>query len=405
MPSLSKLLLPLARSTFLALSLATVSLTYSLPTQANDEITNEAWQYILPVIKAKANNGDLESQARLGGMYLEGIGVEKDVDKGLYWLEKGSDSNPKIYWLLASMYLDGIYNVEKDVDKGFYWTLKAAKSGVYGSLQDLPYMYRYGRGTDTDYEQAFYWQNKLVESNQNQIFGVGYEELTLAAMYYCGMGTPKNNEKAELFKIQALKHPINNVSLSTIYAETCYEMDEYELALPYAKEAAQQGANEAQFILGEMNYFGIGGVEQNFEQAFFWYVRAANNGYPGADINVANMYVAGKGVDVDYQKAIDLYQQAIADGYPVAINNLGDMYENGYGVPQDFEKAKAYYLQAIENNFAFGYHSMGSLYKKGHGVEKNLDTAKDWYQQACDLGLQQGCESVLEIESLQEAKH
>lgn len=395
-----KLLSILVKSTLLILSVTTIALTYSLPAQAKDEITNEAWQQALPIIKTKANKGDTESQFRLGSMYLEGLGVEKDANKALYWLEKASKSNPKIPWLLAEIYLGGEYGVDKDINKGFYWTRKAAENGVYGSLKELPYMYRYGIGTNTDYEKTFFWQNQLVDSTLNQLFGVGYEELTLAAMYHCGMGTPRNIEKEQALKTKALGFSRSNSTISYIYGEICYEVGEYKLALPFIKAAADSGADESQLLLGEMHHFGLGDVKQDSGQAIFWYTKAADKGNNGARINLAMLYTNGLGIEKDYQKALILYRQAIADGNALAMNNMGDLYENGYGVPQDFEKAKEYYLRAIENNAIFGYQSMGTLYKRGHGVEKNLGTAKIWYQQACDMGLQKGCDSVLEVEAI-----
>lgn len=389
------------KSTLLILSIATVTLSYSLTVQAKDEVTNVAWQQALPTIKTKANKGDTESQARLGSMYLEGIGVEKDTDKALYWLEKSSKNNPKAQWLLAEIYLDDKYGINKNFEKGFFWTQKAAENGAYASMNELTHMYRHGIGTDINYEKTFFWQKQLVKSTLNQVFGMRDEELTLAAMYYCGMGTPKSIEKEQALKTKATGDSISNTSISYIYGGICYEVGEYSLALPFIKAGAQSGVDESQLLLGEMYHFGIGDVEQNIDQAIFWYTKAADQGNNGARLNLAMLYTDGMGMKKDYQQALILYLQAIAAGYPLAMNNMGDLYENGYGVPQDFSKAKEYYLKAIENNVIFGYHSMGSLYKRGHGVEKNLDKAKQWYQQACDKGLQQGCDSVLEVEEMQ----
>lgn len=391
-----------AQSILLILIIATmVIFSPFFSVQAKGEVKNVSWQQALAIIKTKAAKGDTESQLRLGGIYLEGIDVKKDTDKALYWLEKSSKNNPTAQWLLAEIYLDGKYGINKDIEKGFFWTKKAAENGIYASMNELTHMYRYGIGTDINYEKTFFWQKQLVKSTLNQLFGMKDEEVTLAAMYYCGMGTPKSIEKEQALKTKATGDSVSNTSMSYIYGGICYEVGEYSLALPFIKADAQSGVDESQLLLGEMYHFGIGDVHQNIDQAIFWYTKAADQGNNSARLNLAMLYTDGMGVKKDYQQALILYRQAIAAGYPLAMNNMGDLYENGYGVPQDFFKAKEYYLKAIENNVIFGYHSMGSLYKRGHGVEKNLDKAKQWYQRACNKGLQQGCDSVFKVEQMQ----
>ncbi len=277
-------------------------------------------------------------------------------------------NDPETQWKLAQDFLN------KDNKKAFYWTLKAGENGVLDAMVKLPNMYRYGIGTEKNYDRAFYWQKKLVdtlikkydtpsfsESSAN-CFNLKDYQLELSAMYYCGMGVKPNLTEANKWKQKMIQG--GGKDDPKIYAVTCEEIGKYNLAIPLYKQAVKD-----------------------------------DDGF--AQINLAIMYEKGQGVEKNYQKAMELLQQASENGYIRAINNIGDMYENGYGVPVDYAKAKEYYLQAVAYDESSGYFSMGQLYKLGRGVKKDLKKATEWYQQACNKGLNLGCEEVEKLEQVE----
>lgn len=53
-------------------------------------------------------------------------------------------------------YLDGI-GVEKDLEKAFYWTERAAIHGDRDGQFNMAYLYEHGLGVDVDMEKVKYW--------------------------------------------------------------------------------------------------------------------------------------------------------------------------------------------------------------------------------------------------------
>ena len=63
---------------------------------------------------------------------------------------------------------------------------------------------------------------------------------------------------------------------------------------------------EAQFNLATMYQNGIG-VVQNYEKAFEWHLKAAEQGMLGSQVNAGIMYENSIGTQKDIKKAIEWY--------------------------------------------------------------------------------------------------
>jgi len=80
----------------------------------------------------------------------------------------------------------------------------------------------------------------------------------------------------------------------------------------------------------------------NLPEAFKWYLKAAEQGFPIAQSNVADMYRDGEGVPQNYYEALKWYNKAAEAGISGAQVGLGIMYMEGLGVTQDNIKAFAW---------------------------------------------------------------
>lgn len=67
--------------------------------------------------------------------------------------------------------------------------------------------------------------------------------------------------------------------------------------------------------------------EGRLEEAFLAFQRAAKLGNPQAQINLANLYDAGKGVERDQKRAAYWYKRAIKKEVPEAAYNLAVSYK------------------------------------------------------------------------------
>ena len=149
------------------------------------------------------------------------------------------------------------------------------------------------------------------------------------------------------------------------------------------REAAEHGDSNAQCKLGWM-YSNGDEVEQNYEEAAKWFLRAAGQGNADAQHILGRMYRNGQGVEKDDVEASKWYRKAAEQGNALAQYNLGVMYKNGQGVSQDYVEAIKWYRLAAEQGHAKAQYSLGAMYRNGQGVEKDSSVAKYWYAKAAE---------------------
>jgi TPR repeat protein len=72
--------------------------------------------------------------------------------------------------------------------------------------------------------------------------------------------------------------------------------------------------SNAQFIIGEMYYNGLG-VKENHAEAAIWIHKAAEQGNPEAQYVIGQMYYNGLGVKEDHAEAIIWFRKAAKQGH------------------------------------------------------------------------------------------
>jgi len=78
-----------------------------------------AYQQLLPL----AEQGNGEAQYYIGGMLVEGMGVSADANKGVYWLEQSVKNQYALAAkMLGNMYLSGM-GVPMNMQKGAEYTI------------------------------------------------------------------------------------------------------------------------------------------------------------------------------------------------------------------------------------------------------------------------------------------
>jgi TPR repeat protein len=102
-------------------------------------------------------------------------------------------------------------------------------------------------------------------------------------------------------------------------------------ALPLSGEARNA---EDQFLLGRAYARGEG-VARSYEQAGFWYRKAAEQGNLKAMHNLGVLYLEGKGTPRDEKQGYTLIKRAAEAGDPKSIAQVGILLSNGTGVAKD----------------------------------------------------------------------
>ena len=97
-----------------------------------------------------------------------------------------------------------------------------------------------------------------------------------------------------------------------------------------AKEQVSLGVRyeKEQYNLGVMSFYGFG-VPKDYEQAFKWFTKAAEQGYSYAQGSLGVMYENGIGCIKDYEQAVKWYTKSAVQGHSVAQSYLDDMNSRG----------------------------------------------------------------------------
>ncbi len=140
---------------------------------------------------------------------------------------------------------------------------------------------------------------------------------------------------------------------------------------------ANKGYPSAQFKLGEM-YSKGNGVQQDCNEAFKWFAKAAEQGHTEAQFKVGEMYSKGNGVPQDCNEACKRFIKIAVKGHPAAQCRLGEMYSDGNGAPQDYNEACKWFLKAADKGNAAAQAHLALIYYEGKGVIEDYVEAYKW---------------------------
>lgn len=156
-------------------------------------------------------------------------------------------------------------------------------------------------------------------------------------------------------------------------------------AFGYFSKAADGGYPRGIYNLGFCYQDGVGAASDP-SKAVGLFQKASDLGIPEAMVALASAYETGIGTTSDAGKAILWYQKAADAGNLDAIVALGKAYAEGNGVTRDEAKAATFFEQAAAKDRADAINNLGVLYAKGRGVSKDAAKAKSLYAKAAELG-------------------
>lgn len=116
---------------------------------------------------------------------------------------------------------------------------------------------------------------------------------------------------------------------------------------------AESGDSDSQYNMGMRYWNGWGGLPQNQTNAFRWFQKSSDNGYPLAQSFLAGCYLNGWGTTNNLREAIRLYSICANRGSAESQIYMGYFYESGSGVIRDYVIAYKWYdLAAQQNDYA-----------------------------------------------------
>ena len=191
------------------------------------------------------------------------------------------------------------------------------------------------------------------------------------------------------------------------------------------KTMAANGKAKYPYMLGLCLEKGKKGIDVNLQEAFSWYAKAAEKGYPPAQRKLAEMYFYGIGVPhnlkraqewlslakIDSETAQDIDRDEKKRGKLLKVDfkkkkiifteedkaSLGDgesLFNVGldYFMPPDenekpdYEKALQYFLKSANANYMPAKFQTAYMYECGIGTPVNDEAAFKWYKEAAESG-------------------
>ena len=146
------------------------------------------------------------------------------------------------------------------------------------------------------------------------------------------------------------------------------------------------------YRIGKMHCYGLG-TEQDYEKAFEWFLKSAQEGNKFAQYSLANLYYYGNGVEKDLSQAFLWYRKSSEQGQPYASYAVAQMYDKGEYVSQSEETAQRYYKVALSGFLELEskgqaddnlYYKLGAMYKKGLGTEIDIPKAIEYFEKSAE---------------------
>ena len=297
-----------------------------------------------PFIQKAVAGGHSPAQYYLGYLHRHGYGVAKGFDAAapLYWAAAEGGYAPA-QRLIGHEYVTG----------GFLIT--GGKTWGYPS-----------------YEDAAHWLHRAAEQGHIQAAA----------------------DLGDLHNKQKLTRDYDQLEEALRRYRTEFPDDPAQAARWY-RQAAEKGHVMAQNELGFM-YASGRGVERSYEQAMFWYGKAADqidvtetvDPYPlfeaspvkgwasEAAENLGMLYLAGRGVPKNEEMGAQWIRMAATKSANVSAQaQLGYLYLDGRGLPEDPESGYRWIKQASDNYYEHATLDLALLEATGYGTARNPSVA------------------------------
>jgi TPR repeat protein len=173
---------------------------------------------------------------------------------------------------------------------------------------------------------------------------------------------------------------------------------DYTEAVRWFSQSAYQGNAEAQFSLGVLYCEGLGTTKDLVKGINFLH-KAAEQEHAKAQFNLGILYGNGIGALKDSSTALKWFKKAASHGHAGAEYNLGLMFEYGIEVPKDEAEAMALFRKAAEHGHDEAQFLLGEAHARGIGVQRSERTAYKWFFLAATQGHREAKEKCKDLET------
>ena len=361
----------------------------------DDAFKRGDYAFIVKRALPKAEAGDLDAQAGLCFFYWHGLGLPEDGKKASYWCAEASKKDKyfsevsnliqKITAVLGasetpnkSEALQRLEALAVDDDGQASWLLYQAHNKLLVSINEK------------DQERGDKWLISALEKNYPEAVTISNDakiQVKICEMYWHGIGSPENSEKAvhwckkaeeETEKAAEFLSLISEIS-TAIGADAPPTKTE---ALRKIEAMANLGDGKAQWLMFRAHDLHLVSIEkEKYEIRQRWLDAAIESNHPEALVEVAWPWLTSDEPETQ-KKFIDYMTRAADQGNTDAMNRLGLFYlPNEYGNEPEkhhnYTKATKWYRMAAEA----GDGDLSALYRllqNRNNPERDFDEGLKW---------------------------
>ena len=327
----------------------------SLLDTAAKYVQEKDYENAIPFLLLTLHNKKAYSAEWLGYICYQGLGVQADLSKALFYFRIGDRKGSSFSWY----YMAHIYDKLKNYSMAAQYYQKAAESGYTDEYIRLGDLYRdpaYGIEDQNAALAAYQEAAKTGSVSANEWCGY---------YYYEGIATDRNEA----------------------------------VALSYFQAAAQGGSAYAQLMFGEISRkAGL------FSDALKAYQAAAEGGRQDALSYLGDMYSQEKYGILEYKKAFEAYTTAADSGDAYCAYRLGQMYQDEAYGQLNGVLAEKYLLFAAsswtEDKIYYVYYELGRLYTNDQLGKYDIKRGVKNLVLAADYGIEGAAEALSKVKMI-----
>lgn len=218
---------------------------------AERAIQQNAYEQALDELRPLAKDGNKEALYLLGKLYLDGTGVERNIEQAQSYFSSAARQGHLESVNALRQIKNAVYKVEFDS------LITKAEAGNVEAQNRVGEMYEYAQGVKREPNEALSWYQKAAET--------GYIPAihNLARAYNFGIGTNVDFAQAEALFRQAADagYAESMFFLGTLYATlngSDSSLDPDVLAYAWMQSAAERGSQTAETIAGRFKMKLVG---------------------------------------------------------------------------------------------------------------------------------------------------
>ncbi len=341
---------------------------------------------------AVAEVGDAESKHCLGMMFEHGWMVEPDRDQAIHWYELAAESN----FCSAQLALASMLETDRVDDQAAYWYQRASAQSPDVAVA-ISRMYWQRRIPDMEMADAIRWTMAAAECGDATalmalwgVFKSGEDGFALGCLRQAAaaglseaqfqLALIQEDESGALSALDLLRlaakqgHMLAQSHLGALLLGES-SLSEVKEAQIWLQKAAEQGDSKAQWLLSQLLLTGSREVKKDLRLAFTWCQKAAESGFAPAQALFGLLHVRIK----KPKEAVRWWLKAAEQGDPEAQFNLATALTTGVGVQPNSDQAFEWFLKAACQGILPAQAKVGLLYATGDGVGVDLIEAFKWF--------------------------